>query len=46
MSNFEQSIRDISNIRKNIKIAFVVAEFNKEHTSVLEAINIGVLKQY
>ncbi len=46
MSNYEQSMRDISNIKKNIKIAFVVAEFNKEHTSALEAINIGVLKQH
>jgi 6,7-dimethyl-8-ribityllumazine synthase len=40
MSNYEQSMSDISNIKKNIKIAFVVAEFNKEHTSALEAINI------
>ena len=45
MSNYEQSMRDISNIKKNIKIAFVVAEFNKEFTSDLEAINIGFLKQ-
>lgn len=46
MSNYEQSMSDISNIKKNIKIAFVVAEFNKEHTSALEAINIWVLKQH
>jgi 6,7-dimethyl-8-ribityllumazine synthase len=46
MSNYEQSMRDISNIKKNIKIAFVVAEFNKEFTSDLEAINIGFLKQH
>ncbi len=46
MSNYEQWVWDIWKIPKDIKIAFVVAEFNKEYTSALEAINIWVLKQH
>lgn len=46
MSNYEHTLKDISDIPKDIKIAFVVADFNKEYTSELEAINIGYLNQY
>lgn len=45
MSNYEQKLRDISNLKKDIKIAFVVAEFNKEYTSELELLNIWYLNQ-
>lgn len=46
MSTYEQTLKDISNIPRDIKIAFVVAEFNKEYTSALEVINIVFLNQH
>jgi len=46
MSSYEHTLKDISDIPKDIKIVFVVAEFNKEYTSSLEAINIWYLNQY
>ncbi|MDD3302916.1 MAG: 6,7-dimethyl-8-ribityllumazine synthase [Candidatus Gracilibacteria bacterium] len=45
MSTYEQTLKDITNIPKKIKIAFVVAEFNKEYTSQLELLNIGYLNK-
>lgn len=45
MSTYEQTLKDITNIPKKIKIAFVVAEFNKEYTSQLELLNIWYLNK-
>jgi len=45
MSTYEQTLKDITNIPKKIKIAFVVAEFNREYTSQLELLNIWYLNQ-
>ncbi len=38
MSDYTQEQKSIANIPKNIKIGFIVAEFNKEYTSALEEI--------
>lgn len=38
MSDYKQEKRNISNIPKNIKIAFITAEFNKEYTAQMEEI--------
>lgn len=38
MSDFKQEQKSISNIPKNIKIAFITAEFNKEYTQKMEDI--------
>jgi 6,7-dimethyl-8-ribityllumazine synthase len=39
MSDYKASLKDTSEIRKDIAIAFVVAEFNKVHTEALERLN-------
>lgn len=39
MSTFKQKIHDIKNLDKNIKIAFISAEFNRNYTEKLEKIN-------
>lgn len=39
MSDYKAELKDISQISKDAQIAFVVAEFNLEHTSRLEALN-------
>lgn len=38
MSDYKQEVKSISNIPKNIKIAFITAEFNKQHTQKMEEI--------
>jgi 6,7-dimethyl-8-ribityllumazine synthase len=39
MSDYKATLKDLSEIRKDISIAFVVGEFNKEHTESLEIAN-------
>ncbi len=39
MSDYKIKLQDITKIKKNIKIAFVVGEFNKNYTSQLEKVN-------
>lgn len=38
MSDYKSLEKNISNIPKNIKIAFITAEFNKEYTSQMEEV--------
>ena len=39
MSDYKASLKDTSEIRNDIAIAFVVGEFNKAHTEALEQAN-------
>lgn len=45
MSQYKSQLKDISWIKKDIKIAFITAEFNKHYTEALETINIDFLKE-
>lgn len=45
MSDFVTKLKDISLLDKDMNIAFVVWEFNREYTKALEDINIEFLNQ-
>lgn len=39
MSTYKQHLHKIKNVNKNLKIAFISAEFNREYTKSLEKVN-------
>ena len=45
MSNYKQQLHDIASIPKDIKIALVIAEFNKKYTSKLEELSREYFKE-
>jgi 6,7-dimethyl-8-ribityllumazine synthase len=46
MSHYKLKEKNYDNLDKNIKIAFVTAEFNHNFTSELEAINKAFLQNH
>lgn len=46
MSTYKQHIHKIKDVNKNIKIAFISSEFNREYTKSLEKINELYLNEY
>ncbi len=46
MANFTQELRNISHIPKNIRVAFISADFNKKYTDALESITEEVLTEH
>jgi len=45
MAEYTQELGDISNIPKNINIAFITAEFNKDYTSKMESLSEELLEK-
>jgi 6,7-dimethyl-8-ribityllumazine synthase len=45
MSDYKNKLRDISNLKKDAKIAFVSAEFNKDFVESLESITEKFLEK-
>lgn len=45
MAEYTQELRSISNIPKNIEIAIITADFNKEHTERLMQVTTDFLKE-
>lgn len=45
MSDYKAILKDLSQVAKNISIAFVVGEFNREHTGALEKANREFLNE-
>lgn len=46
MSHYKASLHDISKLSKNIRIAFVTAEFNLEHTKAIESQNMEFFRSH
>ena len=46
MAHFTQELRSISHIPKNIRVAFITADFNKEYTNKIEEVTENVLHEY
>ena len=46
MANYTQELRSISHIPKNIRVAFITADFNKEYTDKLEEVTEQVLHEH
>lgn len=46
MADYKQEVGDISNIPKNINIAFITGDFNKKYTDKLEEITESVLQEH
>lgn len=46
MSNYSQKLGNISNIPKNIQIAFITADLNSEFTTQLENVTEKLLEEY
>jgi 6,7-dimethyl-8-ribityllumazine synthase len=46
MAHYIQELRSIAHIPKNIKVAFITADFNKEYTDKLEEVTEEVLQEH
>lgn len=46
MADYKQELRNISNIPKNINVAFITADFNSQYTNQMEEIAENVLTEH